>query len=149
MAQETWAESRLGWFRGVAVIAAVLSVASLLFLPWWPSDFHNPTLLGFRADMLADPFTSSLPRVTIAYFDWGCFVQVFALVGQAVTVFLKPPWRLPAGLLVALTTGWQLAAMLSGTLPNLTVVAWFAPLCQLILFLCWLGMRPQREHVDV
>lgn len=149
MAQETWAESRLGWFRGVAVIAAVLSLASLLFFPWWPSDFDNPTLLGFRASMLADPFHGGLPGIAIAYLQWGCFVQLFALVAQPVTVFFRPPWRLPAGILVVLTTGWQAVAMLSGELVQLTVAAWFAPMCQFVLLLCWLGLRPQGASVDV
>jgi hypothetical protein len=143
-----WPDRRRAGFRWLVMLAVLVSIISLFALYWWPNGYPEATMIGFRNAALADPYQYGLPGFTLAYLDWGCFVQLVGLLLFAAAVFGPQRWWLPGAALAVLTTIWQLAAMLFGELLNLMVTAWLCPISIGVLLVCWLAMRPQRAPAD-
>lgn len=132
--------------RNLIRLAAVVVWAAILLLPWWPTDFRNPTFVEFRPEPIesyrenGDDWWDVVPY---GYYLWGYLAHLAA--AAAMPVLVTRGWHWLGGIAVLLTTAWQFTAVVPYGLINTTVVPYLPLAAGVVTLLCWILIRTGDE----
>ncbi|WP_156893506.1 hypothetical protein [Actinokineospora enzanensis] len=130
-------------------MAAVVTAAAVLVLPWWPDGLSDSTLLGFRAALLRDhdmsgSYAGTNNAIPLAYYRFGYLIQVIAAIVAPAVLNNRGEWHwLTLG--VAFTTVWQFIAVVPFGLLHVTIVPFLPMLAGLTAIICWATARAQHR----
>jgi hypothetical protein len=133
------------WSRRIAWLASVVTLASLLILPWWPGDFNDPLFLEYRGDPLEWHATSGgyMDRwyvIPLNYFRFGYLLHLAAAVAAPITLARESRWHWLT-LAIAVTTVWEFTAVVPFGLINTTIVPYLPMIAGLVTCVCWVVAR--------
>ncbi|MCO8276865.1 hypothetical protein M1L60_40425 [Actinoplanes sp. TRM 88003] len=134
--------------KRVAWLAAVVVWASVLMLPWWPTEFVDPTFLEYRSspiEQYREHGNDWWDVVPYGYFLFGFVLQLVAALALPLLVGRQGWWHWPAGVGVLLTTIWQFIAVVPYGLINTTVVPYLAMVAGAALVVAWICVRRWAE----
>ncbi|MFE7775378.1 hypothetical protein ACFU5O_16055 [Streptomyces sp. NPDC057445] len=132
----------------LAAIATVLTVLGLYVLPWWPSDYPDPTFLEYRAEYVADLADNTAPWWNAfhdSYFVVGFAVQTAAVCLLPFVVARRDRWHW-LSVLAVLGAIWQLIGVLGSTIFHTTPAPFLGPLAGLLGLTAWLLARPAQRQ---
>ncbi|OJF11111.1 hypothetical protein [Couchioplanes caeruleus] len=129
--------------RTLAWLAVGVVWASLLILPWWPTDYLDPYFLEYRTEAIkryqegGDDWWDAVPY---GYYLVGFLIHLAAATATPVLA-ARRGWHWAAGVTLVLATVWEFTAVVPYGLLGVTVVPFLPMLAGVFIVVAWAMVR--------